>query len=209
MHKYTRLNEDKSTYILDVFDNDDDKTLTVVFGDKRKHTNVEKTEENLKKLEEQMELQMDKAIARQPLYVLQTILSTTTTIATSAGAFELISGFESLQSVSSREYLTGAALIAGASYSATLLIKGYSRLSELAKVKYRNKNAEKLCKATEYSHALDSSSQRITKLFSEDDNPLGVLNLDKFTKKDLKKIMTEINREEVMEERGITYVKTK
>lgn len=209
MHKYTRLNEDKSTYILDVFDNDDDKTLTVVFGDKRKHTNVEKTEENLKKLEEQMELQMDKAIARQPLYVLQTILSTATTIATSAGAFELISGFESLQSVSPREYLTGAALIAGASYSATLLIKGYSRLSELAKVKYRNKNAEKLCRATEYSHALDSSSQRITKLFSEDDNPLGVLNLDKFTKKDLKKIMTEINREEVMEERGITYVKTK
>lgn len=55
MHKYTRLKDNKSTYILDVFDNGDDETLTVVFGDKRKHTDAENTPENIKKIEEQME----------------------------------------------------------------------------------------------------------------------------------------------------------
>lgn len=209
MHKYTRLKDNKSTYILDVFDNGDDETLTVVFGDKRKHTDVENTPENIKKFEEQMERQMDDAIKRTPRYVLSTILSTASVIATGTGAITTISGFESLQNIQINEHLTSAALLVGVGCSVIWSIREYSRLSELSAVKYRNKNAAKLCNVTQYNHALDNSSQRIRRLFLESENPLGVLNLGEYNKRDLKKIMTEINREEVMKERGITYVKTK
>lgn len=209
MHKYTKLKDNKSTYILDVFDNGDDETLTVVFGDKRKHTDVENTPENIKKFEEQMERQMDDAIKRTPRYALSTILSTASVIATGTGAITTISGFESLQNIQTNEHLTSAALLVGVGCSVIWSIREYSRLRELSAVKYRNKNAAKLCNVTQYSHALDNSSQRIRRLFLESENPLGVLNLGEYNKRDLKKIITEINREEVMKERGITYVKTK
>ena len=209
MHKYTRLKDNKSTYILDVFDNGDNETLTVVFGDKRKHTDVENTPENIKKFEEQMERQMEDAIKRTPRYALSTILSTASVIATGTGAITTISGFESLQNIQINEHLTSAALLVGVGCSVIWSIREYSRLSELSAVKYRNKNAAKLCNVTQYSHALDNSSQRIRRLFLESENPLGVLNLGEYNKRDLKKIITEINREEVMKERGITYVKTK
>lgn len=209
MHKYTRLKDNKSTYILDVFDNGDNETLTVVFGDKRKHTDVENTPENIKKFEEQMERQMEDAIKRTPRYALSTILSTASVIATGTGAITTISGFESLQNIQINEHLTSAALLVGVGCSVIWSIREYSRLRELSAVKYRNKNAAKLCNVTQYSHALDNSSQRIRRLFLESENPLGVLNLGEYNKRDLKKIITEINREEVMKERGITYVKTK
>lgn len=209
MHKYTRLKDNKSTYILDVFDNGDNETLTVVFGDKRKHTDVENTPENIKKFEEQMERQMEDAIKRTPRYALSTILSTASVIATGTGAITTISGFESLQNIQINEHLTSTALLVGVGCSVIWSIREYSRLRELSAVKYRNKNAAKLCNVTQYNHALDNSSQRIRRLFLESENPLGVLNLGEYNKRDLKKIMTEINREEVMKERGITYVKTK
>lgn len=209
MHKYTRLKDNKSTYILNVVDNGDNQTLTVVFGDREKHCNVENTKENIKRIEEQMETQMDDAIKRAPIYTLRSILSTASVIATGTGAITTIAGFESLQNMQMNEQLTGAALLVGVGCSVIWSIREYSRLSELSAVKYRNKNAEKLSNITQYSHALDSSSQRIKRLFSENENPLSVLNIDEYNKRDLMKIMTEINREEVMKERGITYVKTK
>lgn len=209
MQRYNRIREDKSTYILGVRENEGEDTLTVVFGDNKRHTDIENTEENRKIFEEQMEKQMDDALKRQPAYMLRTLLATGSTIATATGAVTTISGFETVQNISLNENLTGAALVIGFGCSVILSIRGYSRLSELSTVKYRNKNAEKLQNIKLYSHALDSSSRKIKRLISEEQNPFGILNIDKYNKRDLKKIITEISREESMKERGVTYVKSK
>lgn len=207
MHRYNRITEDKSTYILDVIDNQDNATLTVVFGDKKKHTDVEKTNENIKIFEEQMENQIDDALKRKPLYALRSMLATGSVIATATGAVTTTSGFETLQNLQLNESLTGAAFILGFGCSVIWSIREYSRLSELSTISYRNKHAEKLQNLKSYSHALDSSSRKIKTLIDESNNPFGILNIDKYTKFDLKKIITEMSREEAMKERGITYVK--
>lgn len=209
MQRYNRMTEDKSIYVLDVLDNGDGKSLTVIFGDRKKHEDVENTPENIKKFEEQMETQMDDAIKRQPIYALRTILATGSVIATGTGAAQIISGFESLQNLQTNEYLSGAALLLGFGCSVLWSVREYSRMSELSTVKYRNEHAERLQNIGRYSHAFDSSSAKIRQLFTESDNPLGILNIDQYNKRDLKKIIAETNREEAMKARGITYVKTK
>lgn len=209
MHRYNKIREDKSTYILDVKQNEGENTLTVVFGDNKCHTDVENTEENIKIFEEQMEKQMDAALKRKPVYTLQTLLATASTIATATGAVTTLSGFETVQNAAVNENLTGAAFVLGFGCSVIWAIREHSRLSELSTVSYRNKNAEKLKNIKLYSHALDSSSKRIKRLISENQNPFGILNIDKYNKNDLKKIMTEISREESMKQRGVTYIKSK
>lgn len=209
MHRYNKIKEDKSTYILDVKQNEGENTLTVVFGDNKCHTDVENTEENIKIFEEQMEKQMDDALKRKPVYILQTLLATASTIATATGAVTTLSGFEPVQNAAANENLTGAAFVLGFGCSVIWAIREHSRLSELSTVSYRNKNAEKIKNIKLYSHALDSSSKRIKRLISENQNPFGILNIDKYNKKDLKKIMTEISREESMKKHGVTYVKSK
>lgn len=209
MHRYNKIKEDKSTYILDVKQNEGENTLTVVFGDNKCHADVENTEENIKIFEEQMEKQMDDALKRKPVYIFQTLLATASTIATATGAVTTLSGFEPVQNAATNENLTGAAFVLGFGCSVIWAIREHSRLSELSTVSYRNKNAEKIKNIKLYSHALDSSSKRIKRLISENQNPFGILNIDKYNKKDLKKIMTEISREESMKQHGVTYVKSK
>ncbi len=208
MQRYNRLTEDKSIYIVDVVDNGDNQSLTVVFGDRKKHMDVENTAENIQKIEEQMEMQMDDAIKREPLYVLRSIIATGSVLASGTGAVALRS-IESIQTSQAADFVTGAIAAVGVGGSILWCIKEYSRVRELSKVRYRNNHMEQFKNISSYNHALDNSSSEIRQLFAEEDEPLGILNIDQYSKSDLKKIIGEINREGAMKSRGITYVKTK
>ncbi|MDD5888694.1 MAG: hypothetical protein PUC82_04320 [bacterium] len=207
MKKYYKLTENKSQYITNLEENDDN-TLTVTFGDNKTHSDIENTPENIEKIESKMEEQMASAIGRSKEYVLRSILATASVITTETGAL-VLKQTESLQKTELGQALTGTVLLVGGAITVTWCIREWSRVSEISKVKYRNKHEDQLKNIDEYSHALDSSSSRIRSLFDEE-NPLGICNVDKYKKSDLKKIIKEEKREDAMKKTlGVTYVKTK
>lgn len=208
MQRYNRIKEDKTTYILDVTQKKDDETLIVTFGDGHKHTDVENTDANLQKLESIMEEQMKDAIKREAIYKIRTLIATGSVLATSTGSIALI-GSESMQSIQANEFLTASATILGFGASIIWFIREHSRISELAKVKYRDQNIDKFANIESYTHALDSSSNSMKRLFEESPNPLGMLNIGQYKKSDLTKIIKEMEREETLKEKGITYIKRK
>lgn len=207
MKNYVKLTEDKSKYITGLRDNGDG-TLSVTFGDRMIHHDIENTEDNIKKIEAKMEEEMQSAIRREPEYVLRSIVATGSVIAAGTGAVAL-KDIESIQRTELGQALTGAALLVGSAITIIWCIREWSRVSEISKVKYRNKYAEKFQNIDQYSHSLDSLKPATRGLF-EEETPLSVLNIDEYTKADLKKIVKEISREEMMKDTlNITYVKTK
>ena len=89
------------------------------------------------------------------------------------------------------------------------MIREWSRVREISKIKYRNRYQDTLSRVDEFTHSLDTSSDRIRELF-ESERPLSIINIDQYKKKDLKRIVTEIERETtVQEEYGIQYSKKK
>lgn len=207
MKNYAKLTEDKSKYITGLRDNEDG-TLSVTFGDRRIHHDIENTEDNVKRIEAKMEEEMQAGIRREPEYVLRSIIATGSVIAAETGAVALKS-IESLQRTELGQALTGAVLLVGSAITITWCIREWSRVSEISKVKYRNKHAEKFQNIDQYSHSLDGLKPATRGLF-EAENPLSVINVDEYRKADLKKIVKEIAREEMMKDTlNITYVKTK
>lgn len=207
MKSYVRLTQDKKKYITGIVA--DEETISVTFADKTVHADIENTEENLRALEGKMESQLEDALKRQPLYAIRTALAAGSVIAAETGAV-VLSQMESIQQHPDSLLMTGALVLAAGIPTLGWYIREQSRLNELSKVRYRNRHFDKFKNIDSYNHALDSSSNGIIDLFESEDSPLGVLNIDRYTKRDLEIIVREMEREDSMKnDLGITYVKTK
>lgn len=207
MKSYVRLTSDKKRYITDIVA--DEETISVTFADKTVHADIENTEENLRALEGKMESQLEDALRRQPLYVIRTALAAGSVIAAETGAV-VLSQMESIQQHPDSLLMTGALVLAAGIPTLGWYIREQSRLNELSKVRYRNRHFDKFKNIGSYNHALDSSRNGVVDLFENEDSPLGVLNIDRYTKRDLEIIVKEMEREDSMKnDLGITYVKTK
>lgn len=207
MKKYLKNGEKSSECIIDVKPNKDGN-LSIKFADGAVHDDIEDTEENIKRIEEVMESSAKTAIKNEPLYVMRSFIATCSVISSITGAVA-IRNIEALQGTSLGENLSGAAVIIGGGICTVWMIREWSRVAEISKIKYRNRHQDELSRVSQFAHSLDGSNSKIRELF-ELEQPLSLINIDQYKKKDLKRIITEIERERtVQEEYGIQYLKKK
>lgn len=207
MKKYLKNGQKPSECIIDVKPNKDGN-LSIKFADGAVHDDIADTEENLEKIEKVMESSAQTAIKNEPLYVMRSFIATCSVVSSITGAVA-IRNIETLQGTSLGENLSGAAIIIGGGICTVWMLREWSRVREISKIKYRNKYQDTLSQVNEFTHSLDTSNDRIRELF-ESERPLSLINIDQYKKKDLKRIITEIERETtVQEEYGIQYSKKK
>ena len=209
MKVYVTKKDEKRKYIKDVKECSDG-TLQITFADGRKFKNIEKSEDNIARINDVQEQQAKKGLMnyvtfknrfyKAILYLGCSGFATGLVLA-AAVAYPQMTPLELFTEL-------GVINVFGVLPSVYKLVKNKVKIAELDKIEYRDANIEKLKKYKSYENSLAGLNSSTGSYFDENsaDKAFSVVNADNYTKKDLKTIISNIDNEESL---GFTYVKKK
>lgn len=173
----------------------------ITYADGKSYT-VHLDEQALSRLEDVMDRQ-----ANQGLQKLSKYLNKEKDLKTIAGVCGIVGAAASLSCESSIKMLLNYpipfTILAGTVSLVCMipagikLVKNNSKIRELKKIDYCKENKEILEQYQNYSTALDGVDLKTRDKIKVRSNPFSILNIDDFTKKDLEKIVDNIEREKV------------
>lgn len=185
--------------------------IDIHFADGKVFTGVAKTDEQLKKILERQEAQVDEGIENLPVFQRRVKLSGAAA-AVSMVAGQIISMTTPIFNMDSdpiKIACAGAVIgLCGAIPAGVCVVKNLPIVKELSKLKYRNDHRDELNKIGTYPNALvglsESEISRI-KSFGAEKDPFNVGSVDDFTQGDLETIVDNVQREKDF---GFQYAKT-
>jgi hypothetical protein len=194
---------DKSSFIVDVIKNNDN-TYTVKFADGRVFTNIEANQDNLNIIEDTLEEQADIVTKNFALYSKRESKNLHTMIGSGVCSAFISSVIANYLSILIDLGDKPTAVICGIGTITVLsmipsgikLAKEKSRISEGKKIRFRNKNIDKLNSFDNYENSLAGlSNKQVKRIIDNTDNPFSLIDIDKYNEEDLHKIISNIERE--------------
>lgn len=213
MKCYAKNKEEKKMWIKKVLQHGD--TYEIVFADgTRFFADVNK--ENFDKLMEELEIQADKAIEKLPTLVFKKTLSgimmPTVFTAIPVACYGVTAAVPAVQEfINSQDPIQfviglGAITVLGTIPVCAKFVKNRGMVKEARKLKYRFENREYLEEFSEdqddYPNALVGLSSSAKRHFETQENPMSIFYIDEYSEADLRKIVSNIRKEEHL---GLSY----
>lgn len=204
MKDYTIDDEGKSRYVLKFKRGKTNNIYNIYFADGSVFENVQANEENLRKLEDMQEQQAKRGVENLSLFRHRKTKSGIMTGLSAIGSAAAATAMTMVPAIG--ELLRGQnALAVGAGIGViTILgtIPAYSKFKrskekvvELEKIKYRNEHREDLDNYEEYVNALSGLDTDLKARIKRARDPFSIIYIDSFSEDDLKKIVSNIERE--------------
>lgn len=210
MRDYRTNKKENNDYILNVNQKrsvEGKDILSVDFADGRTFTNIEDTPENLAKVMAQQEKQATEGITNMGVFKRRESwakFATAVSAGATAGAYGLVA--EKLLENSTNDMETLAACICGGCLVLMNVIvggyfiqKNHGIVGELERVNFRNTNRETLKKYKDYPNATTGLAKRKVEYLEDTDaasDPFNIIDIERFSTDDLKKIVENIKTEE-------------
>lgn len=208
MKVYVSKKNDKRKYIKNVKDCNDG-SLEIKFADGRVFKNIERNEENIKKINKVQEEQARKGLDNYVVFK-NRFIKAIVYLGCSGLATGLVLATTLTSQMTPVELFTGLGVINvfGTIPSFCKLIRNKLKMNELDKVSYRDNNIDKLKNYKKYENSLVGLDSCTSNYFNESspDDAFAIVNVDKYEKSDLETIVSNIDSEESL---GFTYVKKK
>lgn len=182
------------------------KGIKVYFGDGIVF-NLENNEENLRKIEERQEKQVEEGISNLPKFKFRKTLGGCMTaagiilgpIAGNALASATIPP-AAVEADTTKFFLTIGLVTLGCLIPGTYtIIRNNPKIKQLTKLKFRNDHKDSLNSFTDYPNALagldPDKAMTFTETQQQGKNPFSILNVDSYTQEDLERIVENIERE--------------
>lgn len=212
MKCYAKNKEEKKIWIKKVLQHGD--KYEIVFADgTRFFADVNK--ENFDKLMEELEIQADKAVEKLPTLVFKKTLSgimmPTVFTAIPAACYGVTAAVPAVQEfINSQDPIQfviglGAITVLGTIPVCAKFVKNRGMVAEAKKLKYRADHREELEAAVDSSiesNILVGVSSKARRHFETQDNPMSIYYIDEYDEKDLRRIVSNIYREEHL---GLSY----
>ena len=207
------IGENKKKYILRIDEDATNGTFTVVFADGTKLTDVEANETNLRKVIATQEKQAKTALDNKAVFVgrrTKAGFMTGVSAAASLAAATAVSNIPVIEQLlidqNPIKIAAGIGMITVlcAIPAAAKLFRESEKVAELDKLQYLNENGEKLRNYRSYHNALSCLRKGVAEHFRNAQDPYCILDIDEYEKKDLEKMMENIEKEESF---GFTYKK--
>lgn len=202
MKDFTLNKKEKETYIKKVRkakNKSGISTYEITFADGRKFKNITCAEENLEKIIHVQEEQAKKAInnkgvfeKREQKLKFTTLTGIVLTGLLGIGAAPNIANGNVIESLC---IIPGTITLAASTISFFKYLVNKGKVAELSKINYRNQNQKELSKFKEYENSLTGLTKSKEKFFDKSSNPLSIVEIDNYKEEDLKKIMSNIERE--------------
>ena len=196
MKDYTLNKKEKETYIKKVkkIKKANTDCYEIEFADGRKFKNIVCSEENIAKITDIQEKQAEMGISRKKKF------KNSKQTEKSAMLTSLFFGVM-LAAAGTQPTGHGAIPFSVASFACSAVcLKSYvsesSKVKEIEKLEYLKSNREKLEMLKQYRNSLTGLNKNKRNYILKTRDPFSILNIDKFSKKDLEKIMSNIEREE-------------
>ena len=205
MDNFALTKEEQKGYIEDFYLTEDENgsTYSVVYGDGRVFEKIENTEENLNRIEEIQEKQMQTAIENKKHFKHKQTMSEAMTFVTGI-TLSSIGGIIANYIDSTHEAAPSSLILGTAVGVITILgtIPPFAKMrkndklcSQIAKFEYRNEHREQLNKINSYNNALSGLPEDVKELVRTSKNPFSIFNASQFTLKDLEMIVENMERE--------------
>ncbi len=200
MKDYSTNDQEKLNYITNfkkVKNSSGMTTYEATFADGKKFKNICCDEENLKKIVEVQESQAEAGIKNTKIFMnkkKKNGILTLAGIVISGMLFDL-SQRSQLDNYSTYLLAAGTITFGTTLYEFMKYLKNSGKVMELRKIKYRNDNLDELSKVNEYENALVGLSNNKKKNIKKSKDPFSIIEINKYTKKDLMTIMSNIERE--------------
>ena len=234
MKDYTTKTEEKKDYILDFEEVTERKrkpligkktteesettqaeevrTYNIYFADGKKFGKVVASDENLRRIEAIQEKQAAAGVKNKKIFETRKTKSGIMTIvsaAVSTGVGVALTSAATGIGLADPTGLTfaigtGVITILGTIPAFAKFMKERATVKELEKIEYRNKHTQMLGEIQNYDNALVDVSREVVSLIEEEQNPFSILNIDRFSQKDLETIIENIERQN---KTGLEYVK--
>ena len=208
MKVYVSKKNDKRKYIKNVKDCNDG-SLEIKFADGRVFKNIERNEENIKKINKVQEEQARKGLDNYVVFK-NRFIKAIVYLGCSGFATGLVLATALTSQMTPVELFTGLGVINvfGTIPSFCKLLRNKLKMNELDKVSYRDNNIDKLKNYKKYENSLAGLDSCTSNYFNESspDNAFAIVNADNYEKSDLETIVSNIDREESL---GFTYAKKK
>lgn len=175
----------------------------VEFADGQIFQNIEKNDDNIKKIISAQEKQAAAGVSNKGFFLNKRIQSGIATIGGGLGAGVVTSiistGLTNLTATQPNPLVAPIAIgilaIAGTIPGAIHLVRNHAKVKELEKIEYRNDNKEDLDNIPLYPNALAGIDSEKRKMIKGSQNPFCITNIDRYTIDDLEEIVSNISRE--------------
>ena len=208
MKVYVSKKNDKRKYIKNVKDCNDG-SLEIEFADGRVFKNIERNDENIKKINKIQEEQARKGLDNYVVFK-NRFIKAIVYLGCSGFATGLVLATALTSQMTPVELFTGLGVINvfGTIPSFCKLLRNKLKMNELDKVSYRDNNIDILKNYKNYENSLVGLDSCTSNYFNESspDNAFAIVNADNYEKSDLETIVSNIDREESL---GFTYAKKK
>ena len=208
MKVYVSKKNDKRKYIKNVKDCNDG-SLEIEFADGRVFKNIERNDENIKKINKIQEEQARKGLDNYVVFK-NRFIKAIVYLGCSGFATGLVLATALTSQMTPVELFTGLGVINvfGTIPSFCKLLRNKLKMNELDKVSYRDNNIDILKNYKNYENSLVGLDSCTSNYFNESspDNAFAIVNADNYEKSDLETIVSNIDREESL---GFTYAKNK
>ena len=191
---------------------EDTRTYNIYFADGKKFGKVVASEANLKKIEEIQERQATAGVSNMKFFKARRTKSgimTAVSAAVSTGVGVALTSAATGIGLADPTGLTfaigtGIITILGTIPAFAKFMKDRGTVKELEKIEYRNDHNETLGQIQNYDNALVDVSSEVVQLIEEETHPFSILNIERFSQKDLETIIDNIGRQN---RTGLEYVK--
>ncbi len=214
MKNYTIDGKGEEKYIEKVIKKNDG-TMYIVFADGRVFNNVLCCEENLEKIIATQEEQARKGIENYKVFKTNEVKSKALAVISGIGALTFstgitmipeLQGFFDTQSPAVIATGVGVITILGTIPALVKLSRDKSKVKELEKLRYRDRNKKELDTFRDYPNALTGVDSSTAQWIKKHKDPFCILNIDEYDVEDLEQIISNIN---VEKEYNFTYIKEK
>lgn len=176
----------------------------ITYADGRKFKNIMCHEDNLAKIESAQEEQASKAFANQDVfknkakkYKFSTLTGVVATSIVGATPLGMVINGTIINNNSQMLPLSVGTIFAGATvFSFFKYLSNKGKIAQLEKIDYINKNKDELSALKNYENALTGLSRVKKDYFKNTKKPFSILEIEKYSKKDLEIIISNIKREE-------------
>lgn len=191
-----KTEKEKHNYIVAIIDNGD--TFSIKFADGTIYGDYEKSEENLKIINDVMEIQIAEAKEEKMYFEGKSAVTIIATLAATATSAWIIEELSISLANTDPKYVTiaaGITVVTGFISGGIFIYENAKKLKEIEKFTLRNYIKEDLDNINQYQHALLGVRKKILDLVKESTDPFSAINSDCYKVEDLQKIWENIERE--------------
>lgn len=212
MKNYCLDKDEEGRYIVAVYPNEKNGTLSIELANGRVFKKIVACEENLEKIAAIQEEQARKGIAEYKTFksketasIFKTAISGVGILTAGVGA----SFIPAIQDLSTQHPVTvfagiGAIAVLGSIPAYAKLKKDHARVKELDKLRYREEHLDELNRFRQYPNSLVGLRSSVVSYIKGEDDPFGILGIDYYDFDDLETIVSNIQTEEAF---GFTYTR--